>query len=281
MSYHTVFTTFIEAEPVPGEKKKKKGAKPKVVKAKPTKLQKKAVVLGKFLQLINQLDRLAESANVPTAVKHVIMQCGLYDHYEACAAKPTKSALTYQAQLENLAELGDFVRQRFNPAAKAEGAKWVSAYRGQHPNLSDDGPETPLSQAEEVSPAAEPKRDDQPGERRNTPLHKLVQSIKMDVIRGAAPAPDAVQLMTIHGSKGLEFPVVFLCGVHEGGLPFFRAGYEQLEEDRRLFYVAVTRAQKVLYLTYVGKRFGNDKYFDIPQSRFIDEIEPQSLLFKL
>lgn len=85
---------------------------------------------------------------------------------------------------------------------------------------------------------------------------------------------EALQLMTVHASKGLEFQSVFICGVEEGLFPHDQAAYENggLEEERRLMYVAVTRARQRLYLTYAQSRMlhGQVRY-GIP-SRFVDEI---------
>jgi len=93
---------------------------------------------------------------------------------------------------------------------------------------------------------------------------------------------DAVQLMTVHAAKGLEFDVVFICGLEEGLFPHENSLNEQrgLEEERRLMYVAVTRARKRLYLTHAGMRLlhGQTRY-NLP-SRFIDEI-PDALLKRL
>lgn len=89
----------------------------------------------------------------------------------------------------------------------------------------------------------------------------------------------AVVLMTLHGAKGLEFPIVFLAGMDEGIFPHSRAMVddEELEEERRLCYVGITRAKKKLYFTRAWKRsiYGNTSYY--MASRFIDEI-PQELL---
>jgi len=90
---------------------------------------------------------------------------------------------------------------------------------------------------------------------------------------------DSVTLMTIHGAKGLEFPVVFITGMEEGLFPSSRAfnDEEQMEEERWLCYVAITRARQQLYMTYARQRmiFGNTVE-GIP-SRFLDEV-PQELL---
>jgi len=68
---------------------------------------------------------------------------------------------------------------------------------------------------------------------------------------------NGVRLMTLHQAKGLEFPVVFIVGVEDGILPHFRSSedYFQLEEERRLFYVGITRAMHKLYITYARRRF--------------------------
>ena len=70
---------------------------------------------------------------------------------------------------------------------------------------------------------------------------------------GKGYASGAVELMTLHGAKGLEFPVIFLAGFHQGSLPLERAdGSVDLDEERRLLYVGMTRAREVLLLTGGG-----------------------------
>jgi DNA helicase-2/ATP-dependent DNA helicase PcrA len=85
---------------------------------------------------------------------------------------------------------------------------------------------------------------------------------------------NAVTLMTLHASKGLEFPVVFIAGVEEGLLPFYSNSIEraELEEERRLMYVGITRAQSKLYLslTRMRYRFGESAFAS--PSRFLSEI---------
>ena len=90
---------------------------------------------------------------------------------------------------------------------------------------------------------------------------------------------DAVQLMTLHSAKGLEFPLVFLCGMEEGMFPSSQSADEpgRLEEERRLCYVGITRAKQKLYMTYAESRriYGSEKYH--APSRFLREI-PHDLL---
>lgn len=88
---------------------------------------------------------------------------------------------------------------------------------------------------------------------------------------------DAVSLMTLHGSKGLEFPVVFIVGLEEGIFPHARSSFEeeQLEEERRLAYVGMTRAEDRLYLTCSRQRtlYGTTKMN--PISTFVTEIDSE------
>jgi DNA helicase-2/ATP-dependent DNA helicase PcrA len=88
------------------------------------------------------------------------------------------------------------------------------------------------------------------------------------------PNADTVKLMTIHAAKGLEFPVVFVGGLEEGLFPSGMSinTREELEEERRLFYVAVTRAKGRLYLTYANTRYKFGSLTQNEPSRFIDEI---------
>jgi DNA helicase-2/ATP-dependent DNA helicase PcrA len=90
---------------------------------------------------------------------------------------------------------------------------------------------------------------------------------------------DPVQLMTIHSAKGLEFPVVFLTGLEEGIFPNEnrKSGNDFLEEERRLCYVAITRAMKLLYITHANARYLHGSYNYLMPSRFINEI-PSELL---
>ncbi len=90
---------------------------------------------------------------------------------------------------------------------------------------------------------------------------------------------DRVALMTIHLAKGLEFPYVFVVGMEEDLFPsaMSMSTRSELEEERRLFYVALTRAEKQAYLTYAQSRYRWGKLTDSEPSRFIDEIEDQYL----
>ena len=91
---------------------------------------------------------------------------------------------------------------------------------------------------------------------------------------------DRVTMMTIHSAKGLEFKSVFIVGVEENLFPSNQNGQktmEDFEEERRLFYVALTRAEQHVYLSYARQRYKWGKLEFCNKSRFIDEIDPQYL----
>ena len=92
---------------------------------------------------------------------------------------------------------------------------------------------------------------------------------------------NVVKLMTIHQSKGLEFPIVFVAGFSEGQLPCTRSieskHPDAVEEERRLAYVAITRAEERLYLTF-NTEFGWDGRLRLP-SRFLSEIDKKRVVF--
>jgi len=92
--------------------------------------------------------------------------------------------------------------------------------------------------------------------------------------RGSDDGEDSVQMMTLHMAKGLEFTVVFLCGMEEGLFPHSRcmSDLEALEEERRLCYVGMTRAMKHLYLTYAEQRRVHGMDTHPAPSRFIKEV---------
>lgn len=107
------------------------------------------------------------------------------------------------------------------------------------------------------------------------PLDEFLSHAALEAGEGQADAwEDCVQLMTMHSAKGLEFPLVFMCGMEDGLFPHQRslADPDGLEEERRLCYVGITRAKQTLYISYAEQRrlHGVDNYAQ--PSRFIAEI---------
>src|SRR5271157_6136058 len=90
---------------------------------------------------------------------------------------------------------------------------------------------------------------------------------------------NGVTLISFHSAKGLEFPVVFIVGVEDDILPHKKSIYEAdgLEEERRLFYVGITRAMKELYICYAGHRMRYGKNTPCNPSRFLDELPEETI----
>ena len=88
-----------------------------------------------------------------------------------------------------------------------------------------------------------------------------------------------VTLMTVHAAKGLEFPYVFVVGLEEQLFPSMMSGESQdsLEEERRLFYVAITRAEQRLFISFASRRFKWGQFIDSEPSRFIKELDENYL----
>ncbi|HEX4981408.1 MAG TPA: UvrD-helicase domain-containing protein [Ilumatobacteraceae bacterium] len=112
-----------------------------------------------------------------------------------------------------------------------------------------------------------------------TVLDEFLEQVSLVADTDDLDDDDQVVLMTLHSAKGLEFPVVFLVGVEEGIFPHVRALTEpdEMEEERRLAYVGITRAMRRLYMSHAWSRilFGSTQYN--PPSRFFDEI-PEELI---
>jgi DNA helicase-2/ATP-dependent DNA helicase PcrA len=89
-----------------------------------------------------------------------------------------------------------------------------------------------------------------------------------------------ISLMTVHSSKGLEYPYVFVAGMEENIFPSggFLASESEIEEERRLCYVAMTRAKKVLMLSFAQTRMRNGKHESNSPSRFVREVDPKYIM---
>ncbi|HAG92298.1 MAG TPA: ATP-dependent DNA helicase, partial [Bdellovibrionales bacterium] len=106
-------------------------------------------------------------------------------------------------------------------------------------------------------------------------LDKFIDAMELrDPVEQEGDTPaNEVQMMTLHACKGLEFPLVFLVGVEEELLPHSKLG-QDVSEERRLFYVGVTRAKKHLILTRVRARKRHGKLMPVSPSRFLVELDP-------
>lgn len=120
---------------------------------------------------------------------------------------------------------------------------------------------------------------DEEGELRDKSLGSYLQQITLltDADKGSDEEQDTVKLMTIHAAKGLEFPCVFNVGLEENLFPSSMSLYDRadLEEERRLFYVAITRAKERLWVTYATSRYRFGNLVQNEPSRFLNEAPEQ------
>jgi DNA helicase-2/ATP-dependent DNA helicase PcrA len=125
-----------------------------------------------------------------------------------------------------------------------------------------------------ITSAAETVVDDG-GEVGITPLEHFLQRASLVAgIDQLDPSADAIMMMTVHNAKGLEFPMVFITGLEDGLFPLGRA-YDDpamLEEERRLFYVGITRAERRLYLSYAEQRRRNGELLPGKESSFLAAV---------
>ena len=206
--------------------------------------------LAPFARLIEALQAAAATQSLPQLVATVIQQSGLRDHYA--------NEKDGQERLENLDELinasAGVVAEQGYDADQPAFALGASA-AGAAPGGPADGTVEPLTAF--LAHASLEAGDNQAGQ-----------------------GQDALQLMTVHSAKGLEFEAVFITGLEEGLFPHENSldeGDRGLEEERRLMYVAITRARRRLYLTFAQARLlhGQTRYGI--RSRFLDELPPESV----
>jgi DNA helicase-2/ATP-dependent DNA helicase PcrA len=149
--------------------------------------------------------------------------------------------------------------------------------------LQADSPETARDRSENVSALIDGAAEtvvEEGGEVGLTPLdHFLQRAMLVAGVDALDPNADAVTLMTLHNAKGLEFPVVFITGLEDGLFPLSQSfdEPEKLEEERRLFYVGITRAERKLYMSFAETRRRNGELMMSIKSRFLKDIPPGML----
>ncbi len=111
-------------------------------------------------------------------------------------------------------------------------------------------------------------------------LIAMVQTIALiNMLEGKDQEPDAVSLSTLHAAKGLEFPHVFIIGAEEDILPFRESDEKGIEEERRLMYVGITRAERSLQISYCNRRKRGKDWFACEPSRFLEEMPQSELIY--
>jgi ATP-dependent DNA helicase Rep len=185
-------------------------------------------------------------------------------------------------QLEPLVEFGDFINRLAARAPKeAAGPLLEELLAAIHyeawlyDNEDDRSARTKWQNVREFVDWLTKK-----GEADEKSLIELTQTVAlMNLLEGREEAnPDAVRLSTLHAAKGLEFPHVYLAGVEEEILPHRECLEDaRLEEERRLMYVGITRAQRSLTITWCGKRKRAGEWVDCEPSRFLAELDLDEL----
>ena len=204
---------------------------------------KAGAALGGFVRLVDHMREATRHNTLPETVEFVIQHSGLIQHY--------LSEREGQDRVENLQEL-------INAA---------TAF------IAEEG------YGQDAAAAMLPG-ENAPGDIEVSPLAAFLSHASLEAGDNQAQAgQDAVQLMTVHSAKGLEFTSVFITGLEEGLFPHENSINEQngLEEERRLMYVAITRAKERLYLSHTQSRMlhGQVRY-NMP-SRFLEELPSDSL----
>jgi len=111
-------------------------------------------------------------------------------------------------------------------------------------------------------------------------LIDMVQTIALiNMLEGKDEEQDAVALSTLHAAKGLEFPHVFIVGAEEDILPFRDSDEKQIEEERRLMYVGITRAERSLQISYCNRRKRGKDWLACEPSRFLEEMPGSELVY--
>ncbi|MFO1396116.1 MAG: UvrD-helicase domain-containing protein [Burkholderiales bacterium] len=204
--------------------------------------------LGAFVRLVESLRDETRALPLPEAVQHVVEKSGLLAHY--------RNEKDGQDRVENLEELVNAADSFVREAQLASDAPMLS-------DRVEVTAESPESGANEGA---------------TDPLTAFLAHAALEAgDTQAAEGRPALQLMTVHSAKGLEFHTVFITGLEEGLFPHENSLNEAdgLEEERRLMYVAITRARRKLYLTHAQNRMlhGQTRY-NIP-SRFVNELPPE------
>ena len=238
--------------------------------------------LAAFTQRVDAMRAATFGQTLREIIVHVLEASGLVDFY--------KHERDGQERLENLEELVNaaesFVTQEgFGKDAVAlpldeRGSAAGGIYRGEAGKAEFNQPGAEAVETVEFIAIGAPAAADAATGETLSPLAAFLTHASLEAGDNQAQAgEDAVQLMTIHSAKGLEFDCVFISGLEEGLFPHENSSsdLDGLEEERRLMYVAITRARKRLYLSFAQTRMLHGQTRYNVKSRFFDEL-PESAL---
>jgi len=230
--------------------------------------------LGAFVALVDVLREQTQGCTLRAIIEQMLESSGLLAHYRS--EKEGADRIENLQELVNAAE--SFVTQEgFGRDAVALPLDEQKAPLTQSPASQGLDPDAPLlDQPLPVNPGLV---DADTGETLS-PLAAFLTHAALEAGDNQAQAgQDAVQLMTVHASKGLEFDGVFIGGMEEGLFPHDNSMSDRdgLEEERRLMYVAITRARKRLYLSHAQTRLLHGQTRYNVKSRFFDELPEEAL----
>ncbi|MEU3353360.1 DNA helicase PcrA [Streptomyces sp. NPDC037389] len=209
------------------------------------------------------------------------------DEAYGMAARSANAVKRFNVLLE---ELRTVVESGAGPATVLEAVLERTGYLAELQASTDPQDETRVENLQELAAVAlefEQERASEEGAENPGTLAEFLEKVALVADSDQIPDEDAegtgvITLMTLHTAKGLEFPVVFLTGMEDGVFPHMRAlgQAKELEEERRLAYVGITRARERLYLTRASMRsaWGQPAYN--PPSRFLEEIPEQHLTWR-
>jgi DNA helicase-2/ATP-dependent DNA helicase PcrA len=194
----------------------------------------------------------------------------------------TRSLTSITTFVTLLADLRTLVEAGSGPATLLVAILEQTGYLAELQASSDPQDETRVENLAELESVAREFETDQPDGTLIEFLERVSLVADSDQIPDAEEHGGVVTLMTLHTAKGLEFPTVFLTGLEDGIFPHMRslADPRELEEERRLAYVVITRARERLYVTrsVVRSAWGAPSYY--PASRFLDEIPAELMDWK-
>ncbi|NEC07436.1 MULTISPECIES: DNA helicase PcrA [unclassified Streptomyces] len=220
---------------------------------------------------------LREKITFPQALRRV-------DEAYGMAARSANAVKRFNTLME---ELRTVVESGAGPAVVLEAVLERTGYLAELQASTDPQDETRIENLQELAAVALEFEQDRGEEEGAGTLAEFLEKVALVADSDQIPDEDTdgsgvITLMTLHTAKGLEFPVVFLTGMEDGVFPHMRAlgQVKELEEERRLAYVGITRARERLYLTRAAMRsaWGQPSYN--PPSRFLEEIPDQHLDWK-
>ena len=224
--------------------------------------------IGAFMAGIDVLREQTSGMKLSEIVERVLDHSGLITHYKADREGADR--------VENLEELVNAAESFVSLENFGRDAAALPVDEQGHALT-----QSPASQGLDLSQPVldEPAPDLETGETQS-PLAAFLSHAALEAGDNQAQAgQDAIQLMTVHSSKGLEFDCVFITGIEEGLFPHENSMSDRdgLEEERRLMYVAITRARKRLYLSHSQTRMLHGQTRYNPKSRFFDELPGAAL----